>query len=116
MKNLRNRVQLIGNLGADPEVKNLESGKLMAKLSIATSDSYINNTGDKIEDTQWHNVVAWDKLSDFSNQYLKKGQLVYIEGKIRTRSWEDSNGNKKYKTEIVSQQITPLEWKKTDNN
>tara|TARA_B100000401_G_C52794826_1_gene715308 strand:- start:353 stop:685 length:333 start_codon:yes stop_codon:yes gene_type:complete len=101
MKNLRNRVQLIGNLAADPEVKNLESGKLMAKLSIATSDSYINNTGDKIEDTQWHNVVAWGKNADLAGKYLAKGQQVCIEGKLNHRSYEDKNGDTKYVTEVI---------------
>ena len=101
MRNLRNRVQLIGNLGMDPEVKNLESGKIMAKLSIATTDNYINSAGEKVEDTQWHNVVAWGKNADLAGKYLCKGQQVCIEGKLNHRSYEDKNGETKYISEII---------------
>ena len=109
-----NKTILVGRLGNNPEGRYTPSGRSYASFSVATDEYWTDANNNRKEHTEWHNVVAWDKLSDFSNQYLKKGQLVYIEGKIRTRSWEGSDGNKKYKTEIVSQQITPLEWKKTD--
>ena len=80
MKNLRNRVQLIGNLGADPEIKSFENNKLVANLSIATSESFTNSDGDKIDNTQWHNVVAWGKNADLAGKYLSKGNQVCIEG------------------------------------
>lgn len=101
MRNLRNRVQLIGNLGMDPEMKNLESGKMMAKLSIATSDTYINSAGEKIEDTQWHNVVAWGKNADLAVKFLGKGQQVCVDGRLNHRSYEDKSGETKYITEII---------------
>ena len=99
-----NKTILVGRLGNNPEGRYTPSGRSYASFSVATDEYWTDANNNRKEHTEWHNVVAWDKLSDFSNQYLKKGQLVYIEGKIRTRSWEDSNGNKKYKTEIVSQQ------------
>ena len=101
MRNLRNRVQLIGNLGMDPEMKNLESGKVMAKLSIATSDSYMNSAGEKSDDTQWHNVVAWGKNADLAGKFLSKGQQVCVDGRLNHRSYEDKSGETKYITEII---------------
>ena len=99
MNNLRNRVQLIGNLGMQPEIKTLESGKKMAKLSIATNETYKNAQGEKITDTQWHNVIAWNKTAEIVEMYLDKGKEVAIDGKLTTRSWEDEKGNKKYTDE-----------------
>ena len=101
MKNLRNRVQLIGNLGADPEIKSFENNKLVANLSIATSESFTNSDGDKIDNTQWHNVVAWGKNADLADKYLSKGNQVCIEGKLNYRSYEDKNGDLKYISEII---------------
>lgn len=105
MKNLRNTVQLIGNLGANPEVKNLESGKTLAKLSIATTDKYTNQNGEKIQDTTWHNCIAWGKTAEIAEKYLKKGDEVVLEGKLTNRSYEDKEGVKKYITEIILNQI-----------
>ena len=98
MKSLRNSVQLIGRLGKDPEVKNFEKSK-KASFSIATTDTYKNQKGEKVEDTQWHNIVVWGKLAGVAEKYLKKGQEVAIEGKLVHRMYE-SNGEKKYITEI----------------
>ncbi len=101
MKNLRNRVTLIGHLGANPEIKKTESGKKIAKLTLATNESYKTNDGKKVEDTQWHTLVAWEGLADVAEKYLKKGKEIAVEGKISYRSYEDNNGQKKYFTEIV---------------
>jgi single-strand DNA-binding protein len=101
MKDLRNRVQLIGNLGMNPEMVNLENGKKLVKFSLATSQTYYGNKGDKITDTQWHNIVAWGNLAERSEKFLKKGNPVAIEGKIVYRSYEDKEGQKRYMTEIV---------------
>ena len=89
MNTLKNKVQLIGNLGNDPEITNFESGKILAKFSIATNDSYKNAQGEKITDTQWHNVVAWGKTAQIVEKYITKGKEVAIEGKLTSRSWED---------------------------
>lgn len=105
MRNLRNRVQLIGNLGMDPEIKNLESGKTMAKISLATSEMYVNNAGEKVKDTQWHNVIAWGKQAELAEKYLVKGQQVSIEGKLNNRSYEDKNGETRYITEVLVNEI-----------
>ncbi len=100
MNALVNKVQLIGNLGKEPEVKTLESGKKMARFSMATSESYRNASGEKVTETQWHNLVAWGKLAEIVEKYLVKGKEVAIEGKLINRSYNDKDGNKKYITEI----------------
>ncbi len=100
MKNLRNSVQLIGRLGKDPEVKQLTSGKTLTTFSMATSDSYKNAQGEKVEDTQWHNIIAWGKTAEIAGEYLKKGQEVAVEGKLVHRSYETNSGEKRYVTEI----------------
>lgn len=100
MTNLKNSVKLIGHLGKDPEVRTFESGKKMATFSIATSDTYKNQKGEKIKDTQWHNLVIWGKLADVAGQYLRKGNEVAIEGKLVHRAYETASGEKKYITEI----------------
>ncbi len=105
MKNLRNTVQLIGNLGANPEVKNLDSGKTVANFSIATTDKYTNQNGEKIQDTTWHNCVAWGKTAEIAEKYLKKGDEVVLEGKLTNRSYEDKEGVKKYISEVLLNQI-----------
>lgn len=97
---LKNKVQLIGNLGSAPEVKTLESGKKMARFSVATSENYRNARGEKVTETQWHNLVAWGKLAEIAEKYLSKGKEVAIEGKLINRSYNDKDGNKKYITEI----------------
>ena len=99
MKSLRNSVQLIGNLGKDPEVKEF-GDKKKASFSIATTDSYKNAKGEKIEDTQWHNVVIWGKLADVAGKYLKKGSEVCVEGSLVHRNYETDKGEKRYITEI----------------
>ncbi|NAS31922.1 single-stranded DNA-binding protein [Flavobacteriaceae bacterium R38] len=108
MNTLRNKVQLIGNLGNDPEIVNLEKGKKLAKLSIATNDSYKNTNGEIVKDTQWHNVVAWGKTAEIIEKYLIKGKEVAIEGKLQNRSYEDKDGIKRYITEIVCNELVML--------
>jgi len=112
MKDLRNRVQLIGNLGMDPEVKNLEGGRTMTKFSLATSQSYQNAQGDKVKDTQWHNLVIWGKLGETAGKYLKKGSEIAAEGKIVYRSYESKEGQTKYITEIVVSDFLMMSKKK----
>jgi single-strand DNA-binding protein len=108
MNTLRNKVQLIGNLGKDPEIVNLESGKTLAKFSIATNESYKNAQGEKVTDTQWHNIVAWGKTAEIVEKYVGKGKEVAIEGKLTTRSWEDKDGMKRYITEVVCSELLML--------
>ncbi|GFZ83032.1 single-stranded DNA-binding protein [Aquaticitalea lipolytica] len=108
MNTLKNKVQLIGNLGNDPEIINLESGKMLAKFSIATNESYKNAQGEKVTDTQWHNVVAWGKTASLVEKYLQKGKEIAIEGKLTTRSWEDKEGMKRYTTEVVCNELLML--------
>ncbi len=104
-----NKVILVGNLGKDPEVRYLESGVAVANFPIATSETYKDrNTGERITQTEWHNVVLWRGLAEVAEKYLKKGNQVYIEGKLRTRSWEDQNGNTRYTTEVVGDNMTML--------
>lgn len=112
MNNLKNKVQLIGNLGNTPEVINLESGKKLAKFSIATNETYKNAKGEQIKDTQWHNVVAWGKTADIIEKYLEKGNEVAIEGKLVNRSYDDKEGNKRYVTEIIANELLMLGGKK----
>ena len=114
MKNLRNKVQLIGNLGKDPEVKQLESGKTLAKFSLATSENYKNADGEKVTDTQWHNLVAWGKTAQITEKYLKKGNKIAIEGKLINRSYEDKEGIKRYVTEVLVSEILMLGSKNKD--
>ena len=108
MSNLRNRVQLIGNLGNTPEIKDFEGGKKLAKLSIATNESYRNQKGEVVKETQWHNVIAWGKTAKIVEEYLDKGAEVCISGKLTSRSYEDAEGNKKYISEIVMQDLLML--------
>jgi len=100
MNTLRNKVQLIGHLGADVELKTLDNGNSVARLSVATNEYYTNKKGEKITDTTWHNVVAWGKTAELSNQLLKKGSEVALEGKLSNRSYE-KDGQKKYISEVV---------------
>ena len=104
MKSLRNSVQLIGRLGNEPEVRSFDSGKKMATFSLATNETYRNNKGEKITDTQWHNVVAWGKKADIVEDYLKKGSEIALEGKLINRSYE-KDGIKKYITEISMNEL-----------
>jgi len=108
MNNLRNRVNLIGNLGTDPEVKKLESGRMLAKFPLATSENYKNSEGEKITETQWHNLVVWGPTATFAEKYLKKGNEIAVEGKLSHRTYEDKEGVKKYITEIIVNEVLIL--------
>jgi single-strand DNA-binding protein len=111
MSTLKNSVQLIGRLGNDPQIKSFESGKKMASFSIATNEVYYNNKGEKVEDTQWHNVVVWGKKVDIVENYLKKGSEIAMEGKLVNRSYE-KDGQKRYLTEISLNELQMLGTKK----
>ncbi|RSK39659.1 single-stranded DNA-binding protein [Mangrovimonas spongiae] len=108
MNTLRNKVQLIGRLGQDPEFVTFENGNKMAKFSIATDDSYKNKDGQKIERTYWHNIIVRNGLVKVVENYITKGQEIAIEGKLTNRSWEDKEGNKRYTTEIVCNELLML--------
>tara|TARA_B100000579_G_C22717690_1_gene797761 strand:- start:153 stop:620 length:468 start_codon:yes stop_codon:yes gene_type:complete len=103
-----NKVIIIGNLGADPEIKEMPDGTKMAKFSVATTERYTNKLGEKVSNTEWHNVVLWRRQAEVAEQYLHKGDSVCIEGKLKTRSWEDENGTKKYATDIQADNMTML--------
>jgi single-strand DNA-binding protein len=103
-----NKVILIGRLGRDPEVRYTPSGKAVANFSIATSEQWTNKEGTKTEQTEWHRIVAWGRTGEICGEYLKKGSLVYVEGRLQTRSWEDREGVKKFTTEVVAQVMQML--------
>ena len=103
-----NKVILIGNLGKDPEIRHLEGGVAVARFSLATSETYKDKTGNKVDRTEWHNIVLWRGLAEVAEKYLKKGQSVYIEGKIRTNNYQDKEGIQRYSTEIVADNMTML--------
>lgn len=105
---LKNKVQLIGNLGNAPEIKTLDGGKKMAKFSIATNESYRNAKGEKVTETQWHNLVAWGKVAEIVEKYLTKGSEVAVEGKLTNRTYNDKEGNKKYFTEVQVNELLML--------
>ena len=108
MNNLRNKVQLIGNLGMNPEVKTTENGKKVARFSLATSETYRNNEGKKVTETQWHNIVVWGNLAGIAENYLQKGGEIALEGRLTHRQYEDKQGNKKFFTEIVANDFMML--------
>lgn len=103
-----NKVILVGNVGRDPEVRYLDNGVVIAKFPIATSETYTNKSGEKVTNTEWHNIVLWRKLAEVADKYIKKGSSLYIEGKIRSRSYEDKDGIKRYITEIVADNMQML--------
>ena len=103
-----NKVILVGNLGKDPEVRYLDSGVAVANFSLATTENYKNKQGEKVSQTEWHNIVLWRGLAEVAEKWLKKGSSVYIEGKIRTNKWEDKEGNTRYNTEILADNMTML--------
>ena len=103
-----NKVMLIGNLGKDPESREMGDGTKMAKFPIATTETYKNRQGEKVSNTEWHNIVLWRGLAEVAINWLKKGDSVYIEGKLKTRSWEDENGVKKYATDIQADNLSML--------
>ena len=109
-----NKVILVGNLGKDPEIRHLEGGTAVAKFTLATSESYKDKSGQRVEQTEWHNIVVWRGLAEVAEKYLKKGMTIYVEGKLRTRAWDDKEGHKHYSTEIVGDTFTILS--KKENN
>tara|TARA_R100000935_G_scaffold46551_1_gene69994 strand:+ start:186 stop:584 length:399 start_codon:yes stop_codon:yes gene_type:complete len=115
MSTLRNKVQLIGNVGNAPEIKNLESGKKVASFSIATNEFYKDSKGEKVQDTQWHNIIAWGKIADIVESYVGKGKEIALEGKLNSRSYETSEGEKRYVTEVIVSEILLLGSKNGNN-
>jgi single-strand DNA-binding protein len=111
MNAIKNRVQLIGNLGNNPEVRTLEGGKKMARMSMATSETYNNAKGEKVTETYWHNVVAWGKTAEIAEKLLVKGTEVAIDGKLVSRSYTDKEGQKKYITEVVANELLVISKK-----
>ena len=106
-----NKVILVGNVGKDPEVRYLDNKMAVAKFSLATSDSY-KKDGQKVDTTEWHNIVMWNKLAEIAEKYVRKGSKLYLEGRIKSRTWEDKDGKKHYATDIVCDQMTMLDSKK----
>ena len=111
-----NKVILIGNLGSDPEVRHLSSGSVVANFNIATSESYTNKNGERVTQTEWHRIELWDGLAKIAEQYLKKGQTVYIEGKLKTENWQDSDGNNRTTTRIRGLSMTMLGGRSGDQS
>ena len=105
---MKNSVQLIGHVGQEPEIKNLEAGKKLANISIATNELYYKENGDKVEKTEWHRVTAWGKTAEIIEKYVTKGKEVAVEGKLTHRSYDDKDGNKRYITEVVVHEILLL--------
>ena len=112
MNTLKNSVRLVGNLGMDPEVKSFDNNRMLAKISIATNESYKNDKGEKITDTQWHNLVLWGAQAKLAEDLLKKGDEIAIEGKLASRSYVDKDGNKHYVTEVVVNEFLKVGLKK----
>ncbi len=100
-----NKVILLGNLGKDPEIRTLESGTKLARISVATNDYFKNKSGETIERTEWHNVILWRQRAELAEKFLQKGNQVYIEGRLQTRQWDDKDGNRRYTTEIIADVI-----------
>lgn len=113
MYSLRNKVQLIGNLGKNPDIKKTEAGKKLVRFSVATNEVYTNQKGEKVKETQWHNVIAWGKVADIAEKYLNKGMEVAVEGKLITKDYIDKEGNKKYATEVQVNELLMLGNKAT---
>jgi single-strand DNA-binding protein len=108
MNAMKNTVQLIGNVGNDPEIKTFDGGRKLANLTIATNDSYKNDKGEKVEQTEWHKVIAWGKTAEIIEKYVKKGLQIAVEGKLTHRSYDDKNGEKRYITEVVVNEVLLL--------
>jgi single-strand DNA-binding protein len=104
-----NKVMIIGNVGTEPEMRFIASGKPVTTFSVATNRIYSGADGERKEETEWFNIVVWNKLAELCNQFLGKGRLVYIEGRLRTRSWEGQDGQKHYRTELIAEQVTFLD-------
>jgi len=109
-----NKVIIVGRTGKDPEVQHLDNGTAVAKITVATNEVFKNKQGEKVENTEWHNVVLWRGLAEVVEKYVKKGDLIYIEGKLKTRTWDDKNGSKHYTTEIIADTMQMLGGKKSD--
>ena len=105
---MKNSVQLIGNVGQEPEIKTLETGRKLANITIATNDVYYKENGDKVEKTEWHRVTAWGKTAEIIEKYVTKGKEIAVEGKLTHRSYDDKDGNKRYITEVVANEILLL--------
>ncbi len=110
MQTLTNKVQLIGHLGADPEIKKFENGKVL-NVNIATNSSYTDKDGNKVEDTQWHRLVGWNKVAELGEKYFKKGTFLAVEGQLKNRSYDDKEGKKQYITEVIVDQFQMLDKK-----
>ncbi|MCB0374190.1 MAG: single-stranded DNA-binding protein [Muricauda sp.] len=108
MNSLKNKVQLIGHLGNDPEMVTLENGSKLAKFSLATNETYKNAEGEKVTDTQWHNIVAWGKIAEIAENYLSKGKEIMVEGKLMSRSYDTKEGEKRYITEVKCNELLML--------
>lgn len=108
MNAIKNKVQLIGHVGQEPEIKTFDGGKKVASITIATNESYTNNKGEKVENTEWHRITAWGKVADIIEKYVIKGKEIAIEGKLTHRSYDDKDGNKRYITEIVASELLLL--------
>jgi single-strand DNA-binding protein len=108
-----NKVMIIGKLGRNPEMRYTPSGKAVTSFSVATNRSWVNSEGERREETEWFNVVAWGNLAEICKQYLSKGQQVYVEGRLQTRGWEDQNGKKHYRTELVANEMIMLGERKS---
>lgn len=111
-----NKVILIGNLGSDPEVRHLSNGSVVANFNIATSESYTNKNGERVTQTEWHRIELWEGLAKVAEQYLKKGQSVYVEGKLKTENWQDSDGNNRTTTRIRGLNMTMLGGRNSDQS
>lgn len=111
-----NKVILVGNLGKDPEVRHLENGAVVANFPLATTESYKDKNGNRQDQTEWHNIVLWRGLAQIAEKYLNKGSQIFIEGKIRSRSWQDKDGNTRYTTEIVGDNMTMLGGRSENNS
>lgn len=111
-----NKVILVGNVGADPDVRYLDNGTAVASMSLATSETYKNKNGERITQTEWHNVVLWRGLAEIAEKYVKKGMQLYIEGRLQTRSWDDKEGVKRYTTEVVADNMQMLSRKDDKKN
>lgn len=110
-----NKVILVGRVGKDPEVRHLDNNSVVASFTLATNESYKNKSGEKVTNTEWHNIVVWRSLAEIAGRYVKKGTMLYVEGKIRTRSWNDKDGNKRYTTEIEADNFQMLSSRGDDS-
>lgn len=111
-----NKVILIGHLGKDPESRTFEGGNMTTKFTLATNEVYKDKNGTRVENTEWHNIATWGKLADIASKLLHKGSQIYVEGKLKTRSWDDKDGNKKYITEVIADTFTLLDKKSSSDS